>query len=126
MKANVIRTCSVITIASSAWWLIVFIAMHFLEPEFDPIRAPGSAYVLGSHGHWVTTTCFTLAAAFLSVVLGVGLTLPGVRLKWFAMALFTISTAGAIIAGLYPMDYRPPSVTASGKMHDFGGGMVAA
>ena len=44
------RTTSAIILAASAWWWAVFVAMHILQPEFDPLRVPGSAHVLGAYG----------------------------------------------------------------------------
>jgi hypothetical protein len=40
----------IILVAASCW--VVFLAMHVLEPEFNPLKAPGSAYVLGAYGAW--------------------------------------------------------------------------
>jgi hypothetical protein len=52
------------------YWWTVFLAMHVLEPEFSPLTAPGSAYVLGNYGAWMTTTYFVLGAVLLSADLG--------------------------------------------------------
>ena len=59
-----------IIVACAAYWWVVFVGMHVLEPEFDPVRAPGSAYVLGKYAGWMSTTYFTMAAMLVSAGLG--------------------------------------------------------
>jgi hypothetical protein len=44
------RATGLIIIAAAIWWWVVFLAMHVVQPDVSPIRAPGSAYVGGAYG----------------------------------------------------------------------------
>ena len=56
-----LRTTGLVIIVAGSYWWAVFLAMH-VQPEFDPLKAPGSAYVLGAYGAWMTTTYFAMSA----------------------------------------------------------------
>ncbi len=118
------RVTGIIVVVAAAYWWAVFLAMHILEPEFSPIRAPGSAYVLGAHGVWMTTTYFALSAALLSAGLGLVTSLPAIGLTRAAFLAFLIASAGAVLAGLFPMDFPGPPRTLSGRLHALGGALT--
>jgi uncharacterized protein DUF998 len=118
------RTAGLIIIGSATWFWAVFLAMHILEPEFDPIRAPGSAYVLGPYGTWMTSTYFALSAVLLSARLGLGMNLSGSPAAQAARVLFLVAGFGAILAGLFPMDYPGPPRSLSGRLHVVGGALT--
>jgi hypothetical membrane protein len=107
-------------VAATYWWA-VFLAMHVLQPEFSPLRDPGSAYVAGAYGRWMTTTYFALCAALLSAAIGLRIRLATRGLPWLGSALFILAAIGAVIAGIYPMDFPPPARTFSGRLHVVGG-----
>jgi len=115
------RTTGLVVILGIIWWNVVFWAMHVLEPEFSPIRAPGSAYVLGEYGAWMTTTYFAMSAAFVAAGLGLTGSLPTTRLTRVAGIAFLIASVGVVIAGLFPMDFPGPPQTVSGRLHAIGG-----
>ena len=115
------RGTSVIIMVAAAYWWTVFLLMHVLEPEFSPIRAPGSAYVLGTYGAWMTTTYFVLSAALVSARLGLTTKLAVTTWTWVAGLAFLIAAAGATLAGLFPMDFPPPPRTLSGRLHALAG-----
>ncbi len=115
------RATGLIVVVAATYWWAVFLAMHVLEPEFNPIRTPGSAYVLGAYGEWMTTTYFALSAALLSAGLGLARRLPATALRRAALSAFLIAGAGAVLAGLFPMDFPGPPRTSSGRLHALGG-----
>lgn len=99
-------------------------AMHVLEPEFDPVRVPMSAYVLGAYGAWVTANYFVLAAGIFSLGYFITTTLPRTRLAKSAFSLFLIAAGGAVIAGSFPMDSPGAALTSSGRLHMAGGALT--
>ncbi len=118
------RTLGRIVIAGVIYFTLVFIAMHFLQPELSPIKAPGSAYVLGAYGSLMTTTYFMMCAAWLGASYGLVMTLPRSRLTRTAFAIALIACAGILIAASFPMDYPPPMRTTSGRLHALGGALT--
>jgi hypothetical membrane protein len=115
------RTLGLIVIASNAYWILVVLAMHLLEPEFSPIRAPMSAYVLGAYGPLMTTTYFALCTALLGASYGLVKDLRRSRLAKVAFVITLIAGTGILIAGIFPMDFPPPPRTSSGRLHMLGG-----
>ena len=115
------RATGVIVVVAATYWWVVFLSMHIVEPEFNPIEVPGSAYVQGRHGTWMMTTYFVLAAVLLSSRFGLTTNLAVTVLTRLAGLAFIMATAGAVLAGLFPMDYPPPPRTLSGRLHALGG-----
>ncbi len=118
------RTLGQITIASAGYNMLVTFALHFLQPEFNPLKAPMSAYVLGGYGALVTTIYFVNCAGLLAVSYGLVTTLPLTRLTRIAFALALIACAGILVAASFPMDYPPPPKTTSGRLHALGGALT--
>jgi hypothetical protein len=108
-------------IGAVVYSLSVVLSMHVLEPEFSPIRAPMSAYVLGAYGPWVTTTYFAWCTALLGAGYGLAKALPRTRLTRIACSALLIAAAGALLAGLFPMDFPGSPRTSSGRLHALGG-----
>jgi len=115
------RALGLIVIGAVLYWSSVVLTMHVLEPEFNPIRAPMSAYVLGAYGAWMTTTYVALCVALLGVGFGLARMLPATRLTRTAASVFLIAAAAALVAGLFPMDFPPPPRTSSGRLHALAG-----
>ena len=118
------RAWGLLVIGAVLYWASVVLMMHVLEPEFSPIRAPMSAYVLGAYGAWMTTTYPALSVALLSVGLGLATTLPRTPQTRTAFVVFLVAAAGALVAGLFPMDFPGPPQTASGRLHALGGALT--
>ena len=118
------RAAGLIVLVAAAWFWAVFLSMHVLEPEFSPVRAPGSAYVLGAYGGWMTTTYFALIAALLGAGFGVAANVPASPVTLVAQAAFVIASVGAMVAGLFPMDFPGPPRTVSGGLHALGGALT--
>lgn len=122
------QALGLVVIVGATYWLSVIVAMHFLEPEFSPLRVAMSAYVLGVYGRWVTTTFFALGAALLCLRHGLAKTLPDTRVARIGSSLLLVAAAGVILAGFFPTDpipagsIRPPrNPTTSGALHNLGG-----
>jgi hypothetical membrane protein len=115
------RALGLLVVASVLYYILVVFAMHVLEPEFSPIRAPMSAYVLGAYGPFMTTTYFVLCGGLLGVAYGLVTTLRRTRFTSVAFAFVLVAAAGVFLAGIFPMDFPPPLRTSSGRLHALGG-----
>lgn len=86
-----------IVFVCAAYYLIVGLALHFLEPEFDPRFYPMSHYVWGAYGWLMTTTFFVLGLAVFTVALG----LRGIHhSSWSARNGFGLLVVGALFVSL--------------------------
>ena len=118
------RALGLIVIGCVLYFAAVALTMHVMEPEFDPIRAPMSAYVVGAYGVWMSTTYPVWSLALLGAGLALVRMLPRRRLASTAFFFFVIAAAGCIVAGLFPMDFPPPLRTLSGHLHAIAGGFT--
>jgi hypothetical protein len=121
MRRSPTRTAAVIVIVAISYQWAVFLAMHVLEPEFDPLRTPGSVYVLGAYGSWMTSSYFAISAALLGASRGLMLELPASGLRVAAICAFVVAAAGCVLAGIFPMDFPGSPHTSAGRLHALGG-----
>jgi Protein of unknown function (DUF998) len=124
MRLVINRAFGLIVIGCVLYWVALVLTMHVMEPEFDPIRAPISAYVVEAYGAWMSTTYPVWSLALLGAGLALVRMLPRTRLSNTAFFFFIIAAAGCIVAGLFPMDFPPPLRTLSGHVHAIGGGLA--
>lgn len=115
------RVLGLAILGAVVYWLVVVAALHALEPEFNPLQAPMSAYVLGRYGAWMTSTYPVLALAAWSVAGGFASAVPLAPSTRVACALFVLAGSAACLAGLFPMDFPPPPRTAAGRVHAVAG-----
>jgi hypothetical protein len=118
------RALGLLVVASVLYYILVVSAMHVLEPEFSPISAPISAYVLGAYGPFMTTTYFVLSGGLLGVAYGLVTTLRRTRFTSTAFAVVLVAASGVFLAGIFPMDFPPPLRTLSGRLHALGGSLA--
>jgi hypothetical membrane protein len=84
-----------------AYYVLVGIALHVLEPEYDPRFRFMSDYAWGAYGWLMTTTFFVLGLAILTVAIGVR---NVHRSSWRARAGFGLLVIGALfvcLAGIF-------------------------
>ena len=111
MNSNGRRLLGLLVVVAVSYWVVVIVLMHFLEPEFNPIKVPMSAYVRGAYGGWMTSSFFALATALLVTAFGLLPTLPRAVITWAAFSLFHIATFGVVLGGVFPgIIDRPLSV----------------
>ena len=119
-KASIQRPSAVplITTGLVAYWLAVVIAMHLLEPEFDPVRVPISVYVLGTYGIWMTTSFVVAAAIYFLLAFGLAKALPPNVWTKTGVLLLCVGACGQVVAGLYPTQWPlTPPLTQQTVIH---------
>ena len=91
----------VIVLICAVYYLTVGIALHFLEPEYDPRYQSMSDYAWGAYGWVMTTTFFVLGLAIASVAMGlrnVHHSRPGAR---FGFGLLIVGALFVCLAGVF-------------------------
>ena len=97
-RAKTLRT---IVLVCAAYYLLVAVALHVLEPDYDARFKFMSDYAWSSHGWLMTTTFFVLALAILAVAIGireVSRWLPSARL---GCGLLVVAASGVSLAGVF-------------------------
>jgi len=103
------RLFGLVVVAAALYWLAVVTVMHFLEPEFSPLKVPMSAYVDGTYGGWMTTSFFALATALVATAFGILRTLGRNVLACAGFLLFILAVFGVVLAGIFPGIIGGPS-----------------
>jgi hypothetical membrane protein len=96
LRAVILRK---IVFLSAAYYVIAGIALHFLEPEYDPRFFPMSHYAWGAYGWLMTTTFFVLGLALFTVAMGLRTPDPSststrIGLGWLMVGALFVCLAG--------------------------------
>jgi hypothetical membrane protein len=90
-----------IVLICAAYYMIVAIALHFLEPEYDPRFHFMSDYAWGAYGWLMTTTFFVLGLAVLTVAVGVRNAHQSSRSARVGFGLLVIGALFVCLAGVF-------------------------
>lgn len=108
-----------IVMTAIAYYVVVTGALHFLNPQLDPVRWPLSAYVNGPFGFLMTTTFFVLAIGLVAQVLAWLSSREGRSVPLaIGSALLGMAALGVLMAGVFPMDEDPTSPSSTGNLHN--------
>jgi hypothetical membrane protein len=90
-----------IVLVCAAYYATVAIALHFLEPEYDPRFHFMSDYAWGAYGWLMTTTFFVLGLAILTVAVGVRNVHQSSRSARIGFGLLVIGALFVCLAGVF-------------------------
>jgi hypothetical membrane protein len=90
-----------IVLMCAAYYMLVGIALHFLEPEYDPRFQFMSDYAWGAYGWLMTTTFFVLGLAVLTVAIGVRDVHQSSRSARVGFGLLVIGAVFVCLAGIF-------------------------
>jgi len=95
-----------IVIICAAYYVIVAMALHFLEPEYDPRYRFMSEYAWGAYGWLMTTTFFVLGLAIVTVAVGLREAYQSSLSAHIGFGLLLIGALGICLAGVF-RDFIP-------------------
>jgi hypothetical membrane protein len=84
-----------------AYFVIVLIVLHILEPEFDPRFRFMSEYALGDYGWLMTTTFFALGFAAFAVAVGLRHVHQSSRSARIGIGLLAVGALFICLAGIF-------------------------
>lgn len=90
-----------IVLMCAAYYMVVGIALHFLEPGYDPRFQFMSDYAWGAYGWLMTTTFFVLGVAVLTVAFGVHDVHQSSRSARMGFGLLVIGGLFVCLAGIF-------------------------
>jgi hypothetical membrane protein len=94
-------TLRTIVLTCAAYYLLVGIALHVLEPDYDPRFRFMSDYAWGSYGWVMTTTFFVLGLAVVTVAIGVRDVLQSSRSARVGFGLLVVGAVFVCLAGIF-------------------------
>ena len=90
-----------IVLGCVGYYVIAGIALHILEPEYDPRFFPMSHYAWGSYGWIMTTTFFALGLALIAVAVGLSRAIPSSRGARIGAAWLAVGASFVCLAGVF-------------------------
>jgi hypothetical membrane protein len=100
-KVRIARTTERVVFLCAAYFLIVLIVLHILQPEFDPRFRFMSEYALGDYGWLMTTTFFALGLAPLITAIGLRSAYPSSRSTRIGLGLLVVAAIFIWLAGIF-------------------------
>ena len=115
--AKRVTRIATLAIVGIAYFCITVVALHFLRPDYDPIRRFMSEYAVGPYGVLMTSAFFGMSLGSLALVIGLyqGVPPPG---RSIGLVLLGIWGVGVLFAGLFPSDLKGAPETRSGNIHN--------
>lgn len=107
--------------------LALYVALHFLRPDYDPARRFLSEYAVGPFGVLGTAEFFSQAVITFALAWGLFLDVRRSKSLLAGCCLLSITGATFIALALFPADLSDPGggaprlVTRSGAIHHFSG-----
>lgn len=104
-------------------FVVLLALLHVVKPELDPSWHFISEYAIGEYGWLMGLAFFSLAIAYVALVIALA---PHLRRFGgrIGLALLVVGAAGLVLAAIFPMDplmASPDATTTSGKLHNLGG-----
>jgi hypothetical membrane protein len=100
-RIRVARITERVVFLCAAYYVIVLIVLHILEPEFDPRFRFMSEYALGDYGWLMTTTFFALGLAPLVAAIGLQNVYQWSRSTRIGLGLLVVAAMFIWLAGVF-------------------------
>ncbi|HLZ58955.1 MAG TPA: DUF998 domain-containing protein [Ktedonosporobacter sp.] len=121
-------TAARISFAAAALFFILFAALHFLEPEFDPSWRFISEYELGQYGWLMVIAFLSLMVSSASLFVAICSQIRTIG-GYIGLAFLALSTIGFLMAAIFITDpIMIGKATEHGSLHSTGaalGGNIA-
>lgn len=111
--------------AGIGYFFVAVAWLHFLRPDYDPVRRVISNYAVGRYGVLMTVAFLALALSFFSLALGFYQALSTFARSRLASILLAIAGLGMVLSSTFPTDTTPDDSprTMVGTIHIFAGVM---
>jgi Protein of unknown function (DUF998) len=100
-RARIARMTERVVFLCTAYYVIVLIILHILEPEFDPRFRFMSEYALGDYGWLMITTFFALGLAPLVAAIGLQNVYQWSRSTRIGLGLLVVAAMFIWLAGIF-------------------------
>jgi hypothetical membrane protein len=100
-RVRIARISERVVFLCAAYYVIVLIVLHILEPEFDPRFRFMSEYALGDYGWLMTTTFFALGLAPLVAAIGLQNVYQWSRSTRIGLGLLVVAAMFIWLAGVF-------------------------
>jgi hypothetical protein len=111
-----LRGTANLALAGITYYFIVFIALHFLRPDVNPIRQFTSDYSFGPFRILMLTAYFSMGLGSLALVIGLYQGIAQQARSLLGLIFLGVWVAGLLIAGVFPLDPNETQQTIAGTI----------
>lgn len=111
-----LRRIANIALAGIVYYTVVFIALHFLRPDINPISQFTSDYSFGPFRLLIITAYFSMSLGSLALVVGLYQGISQQARSLFGLAFLGVWVLGLLIAGVFPLDPNDTQQTIAGTI----------
>jgi hypothetical protein len=116
------RTAARLSLAATATFLVLLVALHFIKPELDPSWRVISEYAIGDYGWLMVLAFLSLAASCVALFVAIRSQTRATGGK-IGLAFLLVAAAGLIIAAIFttdPITASQDELTTHGNLHALG------
>ena len=117
LPAKQVARIATFTIVGIAYFLIAVIELHFLRPDYNPVRRLVSEYAVGPYAFLMTSAFIAMSLGSLALVIGLFQNLSRTWLSWIGLFFIAVWAVGIFIAAIFPVGDRIVLGTPSGYIH---------
>lgn len=93
-------------VATVFFFLVMFIAFVFIQPELNPLYRFGSEYAVGRMGWLMKLAFFVWGAGLMSFALAMAKGLDAKARSYAAIILFAVAAVGVFFGGVFDSDLQ--------------------
>ena len=111
--------------------VVLYLLLHVLRPDYNPLRRFLSEYAVGRFGVLMTASFLLQALIALALVVGVSRDVRHSGSLLIGCAFLTVAAAALAVAGVFPTDLSEPAgdsalpVTRAGVVHQSAGTLLS-
>jgi hypothetical protein len=111
-----LRRIANIALAGIVYYIIVFIALHILRPDVNPISQFTSDYSFGPFRILMITAYFSMSLGSLALLIGLHQGIAQQARSLFGLIFLGVWVVGLLIAGVFPLDPNETQPTIAGTI----------
>lgn len=111
-----LRRIANIALAGIVYYIIVFIALHFLRPDVNPISQFTSDYSFGPFRILMITAYFSMSLGSFALVIGLYQGIAQQARSLLGLVFLGVWAVGLMIAGVFPLNPNESQQTIAGMI----------
>jgi len=110
---------SLVSIGGAIYFFVAVGLLHFLRPEYDPVKRVASNYAVGPYGFLMTIAFFAFGLSLFALALSLYRGVDRTYRSRLGLVLLGVAGVGLVLSGIFPTDVTPDDspITAVGGIH---------
>jgi hypothetical protein len=110
-----------VALAGIVYFVLIVAALHFLQPDLNPLSQTTSEYAIGPYGFLMTSAFFSMSLSSWALVIGLYQGVAQLARSRIGLGLMGVWATGVLVAMLFPIDPQDAPQTLAGTIHAING-----